>query len=293
MNQEFNLINVIRILLKWKWHIVAVTIFAAIAAVITTLFIMKPYYQSFALLYPISQNTGDRNALFSQDGSSVFHFFGSERETNRILSIATSDKLASYIIQKYNLAEHYKLKGKKYENSKTKKEFEENYEAYLTEKDAVRINLLDTDPKLAAVIVNDIVAIVNEKTIQPVDESRIELAHIFSDKVKIAKQELDSMQTDLLNTQVNTKLFEIKEAKYNERLKDFSKLEGFSREYDLVAEKSSKGVEVIEEAFPAERKIKPVRSVIVVATTFIAFFFACLGALLAEQIFFIKEELQK
>lgn len=293
MNQEFNLISVIKTLLKWKLHIIALTVFAALAAIITTLFIMKPYYQSFALLYPISQNTGDRNALFSQDGSSVYHFFGSERETNRILSIATSNKLTSYIVKKYNLAEHYELKGKKYEESKTMEEFEENYEAYLTEKDAIRINLLDTDPELAATIVNDIVSIINDKTIRPTDENRVELAQIFAEKVKMAKLELDSMQTDLLNTQAGTKLFEIKEAKYSERLKDFSKLEGFAREYDLAAEKSSKGVEVIEEAFPAERKLKPIRSIIVVATTIIAFFLACLGAILAEQVLFIKEEIEK
>ena len=51
------------------------------------------------------------------------------------------------------------------------------------------------------------------------------------------------------------------------------------------------GIEIIEHAYPAERKLKPVRSKICIATTLIAFVLACLAALGVEQVNYIKKEL--
>ncbi len=99
MNSEFNLIAVIKSLLKWKWHILAVTLLSAIAAVTMTVFIMKPYYQSFAIVYPVNQSMGDRSSLFGNEGvSAEDYYYGSKHDANRIITIATASSLVQYII---------------------------------------------------------------------------------------------------------------------------------------------------------------------------------------------------
>lgn len=181
MNQEFNLIAVIKTLLKWKWHIIAATLFAAVASVITVLFILKPYYQSFAIVYPVNQSMGDRNALFGTEAvSAEDYYYGSKHDANRIITIATSSVLVQYIINKYNLTEHYKFKGKNYEASNTTEKFMKNYEVYKTDKEAVRINFIDTDKELAAKIVNDVVETVAYETTKPIKENKEKLANLFA-----------------------------------------------------------------------------------------------------------------
>ena len=75
-------------------------------------------------------------------------------------------------------------------------------------------------------------------------------------------------------------------------LKDeYKEIKKLAEQYEIAASQEMPGIQIIENAYPAEKKIKPVRSKIVVASTLFIFFFACLGALLMEQIKWIREQL--
>jgi tyrosine-protein kinase Etk/Wzc len=292
MNPEFNLIHVVRTLLKWKWHIVSVTFLAAIAAVIVSLYVMKPYYQSFALLYPTNQSMGDRAVLFgNKSGDSEAYYYGTKHDANRILTLATSSVLVQYIINEYNLAEHYKFKGKKYEATYTTEKFMKLYKVYKTDKDAIRINLLDTDPELAATIVNDVVATIEYETSKPIQANKEQLARLFAEKASEKKSELEDLKEELLSLKSKSDNFEIKQKEYDFELAEYHNLADLASQYALAAKQQVPGVEVIEYAYPAERKLKPVRSIIVLSTVFITFILACLGAILVEEALYIKEQL--
>jgi len=294
MNQEFNLISVIKTLLKWKWHIIALTILASITAVIMTVFVMKPYYQSFALVYPTNQSMGDRNALFGTEGvDAESYYYGSKHDGNRIITIATASNLVQYIINEYDIVAHYENDGKKYAASNTTKEFMENYQVYRTDKDAIRINLIDTDPQLAADIVNEVVATIENETRRPIEANKKQLAELFAAKKIEKEKELKAIEEELLDVKTNSKEFDLLKSTYDNTQKDFYEIAKLAEQYELAAQQSVAGIEVVEYAYPAERKLKPVRSVIVVATTIITFFLACFLALGMEQFNYIKEELEK
>ena len=294
MNPEFNLIAVIKTLLKWKWHIIAITILAAIGAVIMTLFVMKPYYQSFALVYPTNQSMGDRNALFGNDAvDAESYYYGSKHDANRIITIATASNLVQYIINKYNIAEHYEFAGKKYAASNTTEEFMKNYTVYKTDKDAIRINLIDTDPELAAEIVNEVVATIENETTRPIEANKKQLAELFATKKKEKEAELKALETELLALKTKSNEYDLLKSTYDNAQADYYEIAKLSEQYDLAAKQSMAGIEIIEHAYPAERKLKPVRSKIVVATTFIAFILASFLALGVEQVNYIKQELDK
>lgn len=292
MNKEFNLIDVIRTLLKWKWHIIAVTVLAAIGAVVVSLFVMKPYYQSYALLYPTNQSMGDRLSLFGDKGTEKdAYYYGTKHDANRIITIATSSRVTSGIIEKYNLAEHYEFKGKKYEATYTNEKFEKLYKVYKTDKDAIRINLLDTDPELAATIVNDVVATIEYETSKPIQQNKKELADLFEAKTKDKKAYADQLKEKLLTTGKKSDQYELLQKEYANALEEYNEMAKLSEQYAVAAEKEMPGVQVIEYAYPAEMKLKPVRSRIVMITVFLAFVLASLGALGFEQWQIIKEQL--
>lgn len=294
MNPDFNLISVIKTLLKWKWHIVAVTLLTGIAAVITTVFIMKPYFQSFAIVYPVNQSMGDRGALFgSESVDAEDYYYGSKHDANRIITLATSSTLVQYIINKYDISEHYEYKGKKYEASNTTEEFMENYQVYKTDKEAIRINLIDTDPQLAADIVNDVVATIANETTRPIAANKEQLAVLFSEQTKAKQANMDSLFNLVSTAQAGNKMYALFKMQYDNAVEDFNKMKSLAEEYEMASKQNMAGIEIIEHAYPAERKLKPVRSRICVASTFLGFILACLGALGIEQVNYIKEELEK
>jgi capsular polysaccharide biosynthesis protein len=293
MSKEYNLIEVVRTLLKWKWHILSLTILGAISAIVVTLFVMKPYYQSFALVYPTNQSAADRSALFSFEGNSTGEstFYGTKHDANRILSIANSSLLVNYVIKEYDLVNHYENQDKEFANSDTYEEFMKNYSVYKTDKDAIRINLIDTDKDLAAKIVNDIVGTIEFETSKPIKANKKKLYETFQKKEVEKKAALKQVSETLKNTKQGTIDYTLVKEEYESVKESFEEIKKLKEQYQIASEQEMPGIQVIEKAYPAERKIKPVRSKIVIATTLITFFFAMIGALFIEEVKYIKEQL--
>ncbi len=292
MSQNYSLISILRTLKKWRLHIFIVTLISAIFSVIISVFVLKSYYQSFALVYPLNQSMGDRSALFGTDAVDAdSYFYGSKHDVNRIITVATASTLVQYVINEYKLTEHYNLKGKKYEATSTTEKFMKNYQVYKTDKGAIRINLIDTDKELAATIVKDIVETIDNEISKPIIKSKIEKASLFKSKATNKKVELDSLQKSFLSTSVSNASYHFQKLNYENALAEYIKLSDLAEQYDIAAKTKVSGIQIVENAYPAEKKIKPVRWKICVASTFLAFFIACLGALSMEQWNKIKVQL--
>ncbi len=169
----------------------------------------------------------------------------------------------------------------------------ENYQVYKTDKDAIRINLIDTDPNLAAEIVNEVVATIANETTRPIEANKKQVATLFANQALEKKAVMDSLFSSLLSTKAKKDEYELQKMQYDNAVADYNESTKLADEYALALKQSMAGIEIIEHAYPAERKLKPVRSKICVATTFIAFILACLGALGIEQVYYIKSELDK
>lgn len=293
MSKEYNLVEVVRTLLKWKWHILSLTILGAVSAILVTLFVMKPYYQSFALVYPTNQSMADRSALFSFEGNSTGEstFYGTKHDANRILSIANSSLLVNYVLKEYDLVNHYENQDKEFANSDTYEEFMKNYSVYKTDKDAIRINLIDTDKDLSSKIVNDIVVTIEFETSKPIKANKKKLYETFKKKELEKAALLKSTATTLKGINKSSIDYTLAKDEYDLLKEDYQEIKKLKEQYQIASEQEMPGIQVIEQAYPAERKIKPVRSRIVITTTLITFFFAMLGALLVEEVRFIKEQL--
>ena len=312
MDKEFNLIGAIRIILKWKMHILALIVVSAISAAIFSVFIMDEWYLSYSTFYPTNHALTDRASIFGTETKA--EYFGDKSDVNRVLTIANSVPIIDMIIDSFKLAEHYDVgKEKTYWRTIVRKKFEKKYEAIKTERDAVQISVYDTDPKVAAAIVNTIVNKVDELNKLHVDDSKNKLYDAVSSQVK--KLQVDAAwYNDTLATlaaqykiRISTgadgtilvdgndyravQIYKTLVSYQNNTNRELNNLTNISGQLEVSRHNTESSLYILEQGFPSDRREKPVRSLVVLITVLITAFVSVVGVLLIEQIKEIKAQL--
>ncbi len=314
MDKEFNLIATIRIILKWRNHILALTVVSGVTAAIFSVFVMDEWYLSWSTIYPTNQALTDRAAIFNTDVSVQVEYFGTKADVNRILTIANSNPVIDFVIDSFSMAEHYKIDtGKKYWKTMVRKKFEKKYKAIKTERDAVEISLYDTDTKLAASIVNVIVSKVDElnkvhvndskqKTYDAIQAQIAELqknVYQYSDtlaslgqqyKIKVSTGADGTVLVDG-NDYRAVQLYKAILSKQNNATRELNNLINISGQLEVSLKNSETSLYVLEQAVPSDRREKPVRWLVTFLTVLITGFVSVIGVLLIEQIREIKKQL--
>lgn len=313
MNKEFNLIEAIRTILKWKVHILTLTVVAAIAAAIFSVFVMDEYYLSWATFYPTNQAMNDRSIIFSADATQT-DYFGGKSDVNRVLTAANSAPLMEYIIDSFHLAQHYDVDtNKKYWHTIIRKKFEKNYAAIKTERDAVEISVYDTDPLMATKIVNAILAKVDAMNKELVNETKRKTQQAIINQIKDLQAQVDGYADTLavLGQEYKIKVstgaegtsivdgndykavqkYKVILAKQVSATRELNNTISIKSQMDVSLKNNETSLYVVEQAFPADRRSKPVRSLVVLITVLITLFVSIIGVLLIEQIREIKAQL--
>jgi len=103
------MIELIGIVLRWKWPIAIVC--AVVGLLSVGLSLLQPnYFKSTVVFLAANPYMMDRSNIFSKTpGENPVFMFGSSREIDRLISIGKSQPLVDYIIHKYKLAEHYNI----------------------------------------------------------------------------------------------------------------------------------------------------------------------------------------
>lgn len=316
MDNQFNLIGVVRTLLKWKWMIIGFVVLAGLTAVIYTWFFMENYYQSSVKFYPKNLIYTDKMVNLGKEGGDQFvDFFGSKDDANRILEIANSAEVIQGLINKYNLATHYGIDTtKKYWRTKVTEEFMDNYEAIRTEKDAIEISVMDPDPVRARDMLNDAITWIDLINKRPMDATRVkvkeELESAYAEQQVLTKSLLDTMASQASRYEIeigvskdgtpvvsgtnpaeveNYKFYQLQ---YESAVEELGQIKTLLDKQNLALGVTSGSLHIIEQAYVADKKAKPKRSLICVTVTLVAFILAILAAILIEQIRWIRQELE-
>jgi uncharacterized protein involved in exopolysaccharide biosynthesis len=154
MNSDYSLIQVLETLAKWKKRIFIVTGLVGLLSVVGSL-LMPNYYTSSAIVYAASPTLANPDPIGG--AQKTFYTYGTGEDLDRLFSIANSGTIKNYIIQKYDLSNHYdidtsSLKGK----AKLALHFNKLYKTTKTKFDALMISVEDTDPNMARDMVRDI-----------------------------------------------------------------------------------------------------------------------------------------
>lgn len=315
MDKEFNLITAVRIVLKWKMPILILVLVSGIVAGFVSVFVMDEYFLSWSTVYPTNQYVNDRNVIFnSMAGAGQVDYFGTKYDVNRVITIANSEPIIQYIIDSFKLVDHYKIdRSKPFWKTKVHKKFDKNYEAIKTEHDAIQISMYDTDPKLASDMVNAVVEKTDAENKLTVNETKKNLFDLVSNQV-LDQQRLVGAYADSLghlSAQYKIKVsagapgttivdgidpmavqqFKVMVSKQENAVKELSNRMNIRQQMEVALKSNASSLFVVEKATPADRREKPIRSLVVLITMLLTAFISIIGVMLIEQVKDIKEQL--
>ncbi len=199
-SQDFDSLSVFEFLWKWKSQIALVCVAAAAAAALfsSSLFV-KPKYRSSVIFYPSTTNSISK-ALLNNGGVEQDPLaFGAEEHAEQLIQILQSDVIRDEIVRKFNLMTHYDIdESSPYRNAILTRQYEGNIIFKRTEYMSVVIEVLDTDPKMAADIANEIARLL-DLTKNKIQKEKAEKSFTIVNQQYVQKQREVEKLNDSLN----------------------------------------------------------------------------------------------
>lgn len=294
--QRNDLIALVRIALKWKRPILITTIIAAIGSAAISWFFLPDYFKSSVNFYPANPVMTDRQVLYSNSlGEIEIDYFGGSSDVDRILTLANSTPTVDYIINRYHLMEHYGYDSTKtMARYKTKKKFLKNYKAVETEFGAIEISVWDKDKNLAAEMANHIALTIDNHNREMLLRDKYIIIETFDEIIKGMQSSLDTLTDSLdlmLSTNANPEKINQMKFSIDATMKNIAENKKLMDQYVTSTSTKFSTIHITEEAYPAIRKDRPIRSLIVIASTAGAFLFMLILAVISENYKKLKDKI--
>lgn len=154
--------NLLSFLYGKRKSLLIIAVLAIIASSIVSGFI-EPKYKSTVIIFPTLTNTVSRALLEEPNGSQKDYLqFGEEEQAEQTIQILNSDEIRDRIAEKYHLMKHYGIDANDpLKNTYLKDDYESNISFKRTEYMSIKIEVLDKDRDTAALIANDISAMLD------------------------------------------------------------------------------------------------------------------------------------
>ncbi len=319
MAKYFTNTNILKLLFKWKIHLLVIILLGVIlAALFSSSMFITPKFKSYSLVYPSNISP-----------------YSEESESEQMLQFLQSSEIRDKIIAKYDLSERYEIDPSyKYYKTTIIDEYSQNVIISKTPFETIKIEVFDTDPDVACDMVIDIVKYYDELVLSTHRQKSGEVVKFISKRLELKKQEIDSIENILYDIRtkhgiidypnqsrevargflrtvdgdnaaqnINTKeVLRLKEniekygglfTYYNDRYFDLIAEYGkIKMDYDEALMNYSKDItyaNVITTPFPSDKKSYPVRWVIVVLTALGVWFVSMLAILIIENFESIKK----
>lgn len=295
-----NLQTLTAILLKWKWHLLAIFILSVVlTSVFSSSYFIKPLYKSEMLVFPA-------NIAPVSD----------ESETEQMLQYLQSADIRDSVIKQYNLDKHYEISPNyKFYKTALNNIWSERVHIAKTQYEGVKIEVKDTDPKMAYNICIAINKLYNDKINRIHDEKNIEVVAMLTRQLVSKGREIDSLkalykewcsgteligfeqQTNSKNNSIrNNEVYTFKNG-VNANYDDFkvisNMIEGYSELYvkyrgelDMVKKQYNKNFtfsNIISHPEVADKKCYPVRWLMVGGVTVGVMFLTILSILFIDK----------
>lgn len=229
MNNYFDNTPIIKVFIKWKWHLAIITLVAAIAgAVFSSSTFITPMYKSEAVLYP-----------------SNVAAYSDETFTEQMLQIMQSNEIMDSVVEKFDLMKHYKIdKGYKYWKTALIGEYHDNVRISRTPYDAVLIKVMDKDPEIACAMVKEIIRLYDYKVRTMHKIKRYETVQMYKRQLEEKQQFIDSLKTKMAEISTNYGVVEY-ESQSREVTRGFIDGRGGSKNDEMKSNLEQYGPEII------------------------------------------------
>ena len=179
---DFSSASLLFFILKWRKPILIMMALTAIVSAGVSL-VITPKYLSTAVFFP-ANNSSLSKGLMTEDaqGKNDLSKFGEEEQAEAMLQILNSDKIRWRLWGEHNMMAHYEIDADdKYAQTKLAKTWDDNVSFRRTEFNSIRVDVMDTDRELAAVLANEITALVDTMRNEMI-QSRAKAAYEIMDE---------------------------------------------------------------------------------------------------------------
>lgn len=302
MDNNFNNLSLVQLILKWKWHILIITVAAALCgAFFSSSAFITPLYKSEAVAYPANINP-----------------YSDESETEQMLQLINSQSIMDSIIEKYDLWSDYKIdKNDRFAKTYMINEYQSKIKISKTPYEAVSITVSDKDPFVACDIAKDILNFYDQKVQAIHKKKNREVVEMYAYQLKQKQAGIDSLMNlmsrystefgvldypgqsrEVTRSFLNgsTKAIEMKDnlAQYGPRTIDLAaKIEAEAVAYTEIKVDYEQELRflnsdftysnIVTEPFPADKKSFPVRWVVVALCGLGAFLISVLAIFIIEN----------
>lgn len=179
MDNNFNNLSLVQLILKWKWHIIIITVAAALCgAIFSSSTFITPLYKSEAIAYPANTSP-----------------YSEESRTEQMLEIMNSRSIKDSIIKKYDLWTDYKInKNDKAARAYIYNEYKSRIKINKTTYEAVSVVVMDKDPEVACNIANDILNFYEQKVRTLHRDKEAEVVVMFENQLVEKQRVIDSLK---------------------------------------------------------------------------------------------------
>ena len=179
MDNNYNNLSLMQLIFKWKWHLLIITVVAAICgAIFSSATFVTPLYKSEAVAYPANISP-----------------YSDESETEQMLQIINSQSIADSIIEKYNLWADYGIdRNYKYAKTYMMNEYHDKIRISKTPYEAVSITVRDKDPQVACDIAKDVLHFYDLKVAKLHRDKAKEVVDMYAHQLELKQKDIDAMK---------------------------------------------------------------------------------------------------
>lgn len=256
-NNSYNLLDVLSTIFKWKKAILITCGATAVISAIVSL-LLPVYYKATTVFYAASPDLAVPEAIFGGTTTAP-DYYGTENDMNRIMSIAKSNELASFMIDSFKLYQHYDIdttspKAAYY----VRLNFAKHFEVLKTKYDAIELSIEDRDRELAARMANTAREYINRLGQELIKGGQTKLLRTFEENIRAKEEGLriinDSLQVlrerygvynHLAQSEIMAEMVAKTEAKLSNSRAKLAALEGQPRLRDsiIILRANIKGLE--------------------------------------------------
>lgn len=263
--------------IRKRWMQAMLLVFLATVLTGGILYLQKPYFRSTAVFTAANPNLGDRSNIYRTEFWEQYFYYGGEFDNDRLMALARSEEMCRFMVDSFDLIKHYKINAA---NEKAEYladyEYKENIRIHKNEFGHVKINVWDTDKKLAAAIANAIVARTNAKSITSLNNMKLEILRKLQHDFNVQK---DSLQQ--IELQLQSKADALLTARKTDVISRLNETEKLIQQFNTSVNEVS-ALFVIEEALPALKKDKPKVLAGMIMAAIVSFIFSVLLLLFVE-----------
>lgn len=287
--------------------------------------LLTPIYRSTAVVFPAATSTVSFSEQRNAKAASMD--FGEEEQAEQLVQILQSSRIRDKIVEQFDLMKHYDISpSDPNKHFKLVEKYNDNFLFVRTRYGSIQIDVLDTDPQLAADMANKIVDLIDtvknemirERTLPAYEINKRKKEQMEDDR-EFVLAKLDSLaELGVVSLEGRTNLFQAyvdsKSAQEKAEIKKtidvnlkhgsqfdglefirnekIMKLEEFMVSYEQAESDANTAFNhkfIVERAVVADKKDKPKRMIIVLLATIGSFVFMVFALLINERIKELKK----